>query len=269
MHGKHERLSSVEDKQQTVGAARLYIQSTTLMSCHAHCTSNSSGGNWPESLVRREGFESSFYYSVSPTRVITVPSTSQVSPAALHATAHRDWFVGWSAVLRSSNMLVYLRIVARCPSNTLVYLRIVARRLSNVVVYLRIVAERPNNVVMYLRIVAKRPSNTLVYMRIVAKRPSSMPVYLRIIAKRLSNMRVYLRDGSAQTIFTCCHIETEVADQTFHPTQSQYTDTGPTSPGTDPITPGAWQGIGMTRPQKNPGASGIRTRDLPFSRRTP
>ena len=42
--------------------------------------------------------------------------------------------------------------------------------------------------------------------------------------------------------FTCCHTETEVADQTFHLTQSQYTDTGPTSPSTDPIMPGAWQG---------------------------
>ena len=41
---------------------------------------------------------------------------------------------------------------------------------------------------------------------------------------------------------TCCHAETEVAGQTFHLTQSQYTDTGPTSPSTDPITPGAWQG---------------------------
>ena len=38
---------------------------------------------------------------------------------------------------------------------------------------------------------------------------------------------------------TCCHTEIEVADQTFHLTQSQYTDTGPTSPSTDPITPGA------------------------------
>ena len=37
---------------------------------------------------------------------------------------------------------------------------------------------------------------------------------------------------------TCCHTETEVADQTFHLTQSQYTDTGPTSPSTDPIRPG-------------------------------
>ena len=78
--------------------------------------------------------------------------------------------------------------------------------------------------------------------------------------------------------FTCCHTEIEAADQTFHLTQSQYTDTGPTSPSADPITPGAWQGshwsanfevTGMTRPRKNPGASGIRTRDLPLSRRTP
>ena len=29
-------------------------------------------------------------------------------------------------------------------------------------------------------------------------------------------MRVYLRDGPAQTMFTCCHTEIEVADQTFH-----------------------------------------------------
>ena len=57
--------------------------------------------------------------------------------------------------------------------------------------------------------------------------------------------------------FTCCHTETEVADQTSYLTQSQYTDIGPTSPSPDPITPGAWQGshwsanfqvIGMTRP---------------------
>ena len=41
---------------------------------------------------------------------------------------------------------------------------------------------------------------------------------------------------------TCCHTEIEVADQTFYPTQSKYTDTGPTSPSADPITPGAWQG---------------------------
>ena len=37
-------------------------------------------------------------------------------------------------------------------------------------------------------------------------------------------------------------LEIEVADQTSYLTQSQYTDTGPTSPSADPITPGAWQG---------------------------
>ena len=42
--------------------------------------------------------------------------------------------------------------------------------------------------------------------------------------------------------FTCCHTEIEVADPTFYLTQSQYTDTGPTSPSADPLTPGAWQG---------------------------
>ena len=38
---------------------------------------------------------------------------------------------------------------------------------------------------------------------------------------------------------TCCRTEIEVADPTFYLTQSQYTDAGPTSPSTDPITPGA------------------------------
>ena len=78
--------------------------------------------------------------------------------------------------------------------------------------------------------------------------------------------------------FTCCHTEIEAAYPTFYLTQSQYTDTRPTSPSTDPITPGAWQGshwsanfwvTGMIRPRKHPGASGIRTRDLPLSRWTP
>ena len=74
--------------------------------------------------------------------------------------------------------------------------------------------------------------------------------------------------------FTCCHTEIQVADQTFYLTQSQYTDTGPTSPSVDPITPGAWQGshwnanfevTGKTRPRKksrrkrdlNPGPSAL------------
>ena len=65
---------------------------------------------------------------------------------------------------------------------------------------------------------------------------------------------------------TCCHTEIEVADQTFHLTQSQYTDTGPTSPSADPITPGARQGshwsanfevTGVTRPRKTPAQAGF------------
>ena len=35
--------------------------------------------------------------------------------------------------------------------------------------------------------------------------------------------------------FTCCHTEIEVADPTYYLTQSQSTDTGPTSPSADPI----------------------------------
>ena len=42
--------------------------------------------------------------------------------------------------------------------------------------------------------------------------------------------------------FACCHTEIEAADQTLFLTQSQYTDTGTTSPSADAITPGAWQG---------------------------
>ena len=69
--------------------------------------------------------------------------------------------------------------------------------------------------------------------------------------------------------FTCCHTEIQVADQTFYLTQSQYTDTGPTSPSADPIMPGAWQGshwsanfevTGMTRPGKIPSQAGFEPR---------
>ena len=70
--------------------------------------------------------------------------------------------------------------------------------------------------------------------------------------------------------FTCLHTEAEAADQTFYLTQSRYTDTGPTSPSTDPVTPGAQQGshwsgnfkvTNMARPRKNP-VTWIRTPTL-------
>ena len=69
--------------------------------------------------------------------------------------------------------------------------------------------------------------------------------------------------------FTCCHTEKEVADPTFYLTQSQYTDTGPTSPSADPIKPGSWQCsqwsanfevTGMTRPGKIPSQAGFKPR---------
>ena len=39
-----------------------------------------------------------------------------------------------------------------------------------------------------------------------------------------------------------CKTEIELADENVYLTQSQYTDTGPTSPSADPMTPGAGQG---------------------------
>ena len=84
--------------------------------------------------------------------------------------------------------------------------------------------------------------------------------------------------------FTCCHTEIEVADQTFYLTQSQSTDTGPTSPSVDPITPGAWQGSHWSAnflshwydstPKKswrkrdsNPGPSALEADALPLGQR--
>ena len=68
---------------------------------------------------------------------------------------------------------------------------------------------------------------------------------------------------------TCCHTEIDVADQALYLTQSQYTDTGPTSPSADPITPCAWQGrrwsvnfevTGMIPPGKIPSQAGFEPR---------
>ena len=67
--------------------------------------------------------------------------------------------------------------------------------------------------------------------------------------------------------FTCYHTEIEVADQTFYLTQSQYTDTGPTSPSANPIMQGSWQGSQWSA---NFEATGVtRTPDLPLPRRAP
>ena len=70
--------------------------------------------------------------------------------------------------------------------------------------------------------------------------------------------------------FTCCHTEIEVADPTFYLTQSQYTDTGPTSPSADPITPGACQVTTGKIPSKrdsNPRSSTLEADALPLGQR--
>ena len=95
------------------------------------------------------------------------------------------------------------------------------------------------------------------------------------VAERPCNMLVYLRNGICSDNRTCCHTEMETTDPTSYLTQSQFTDTGPTSPSTDPTTPGR-VATGMlilkspvyTRPGKIPhDASGNQTPDLLLSRR--
>ena len=97
-------------------------------------------------------------------------------------------------------------------------------------------------------------------------------------------MLVYLWDGYAQTTLRAATLRQKIADPAIHLTQSQYTDTGPTSPSADPITIGAWQGshwsanfqvTGMTRPRKNPrlkrdsnpGSSALEADALPLGQR--
>ena len=68
-------------------------------------------------------------------------------------------------------------------------------------------------------------------------------VYLFFVGCLTSQQQASVSQGRiCYDNFTCCLTEIEVADQTFYLTQSQYTDTGPTSPSADPISPGAWQG---------------------------
>ena len=58
--------------------------------------------------------------------------------------------------------------------------------------------------------------------------------------KQPTNKQKVSQGRMCSDIFTCCHSETEVADQTFYLAHSQYTDTGPTSPSADPIQSGAY-----------------------------
>ena len=65
-------------------------------------------------------------------------------------------------------------------------------------------------------------------------------------------MPVYLRDRSAQTIVRSAtqRHNLQITGQAFHLTQSQYIDTGPTSPSPDLTTPGRFKVTGIPRPRK-------------------
>ena len=85
-------------------------------------------------------------------------------------------------------------------------------------------------------------------------------------------MRVYLRGGSAQTILRAATLRSCRSNFPSHPVTVYWHRANQSKHWSC-----AWQGshyanfevTGMTRPWSNPGASGIRTRDLPLSRRTP
>ena len=63
-----------------------------------------------------------------------------------------------------------------------------------------------------------------------------------VVVWRSSNIQSLCQGRVCLDNFMRCHTEVENAYQTCYPTQSLYIDTGPTSPTTDPIAPGAWQG---------------------------
>ena len=83
----------------------------------------------------------------------------------------------------------------------------------------------------------------LSFVQIMSFQPGCIAEQLLLVGCLMSQQHASVPQGQiCQDNFTSCHTEIEVADQTFHLTQSQYTDTGPTSPSADPIAPGAWQG---------------------------
>ena len=72
---------------------------------------------------------------------------------------------------------------------------------------------------------------------------SSESLLLLLVGCLTSHQHASVSQGRICTDnFMCCHTEIEVADPTFYLTQSQYTDTRPTSPSADPIVPGTCQG---------------------------
>ena len=75
-------------------------------------------------------------------------------------------------------------------------------------------------------------------------RSAATPAAMMLLVIGCLTSQLHASESQGRICFddcTCCHTETEVKDQTRCLTQSQYSDTDPTSPSPHPITPGAWQ----------------------------
>ena len=89
-------------------------------------------------------------------------------------------------------------------------------------------------------LVAYHPRNMLVYRYILnleKKIQDESGIVCLLVGCLTSQQHASASQGRiCSDNLTCCHTEIEVADQTFYLTQSQYADTGLTSPIADPIT---------------------------------
>ena len=82
-----------------------------------------------------------------------------------------------------------------------------------------------------------------------------------------ATLKVHLMVRSAQTNCTYCRTQLQTADHTCYPAQPKYTDTGPTTPNTDPTTPDSWLGSHLRTSLSVPGMAwpGKAGGDTPIS----
>ena len=90
---------------------------------------------------------------------------------------------------------------------------------------------------------AVKVATTQIYLLVTQKKKATTGKGLLLLVDCLTSQKhASVSQGQiCSGKFACCHTETEVADQTFYFTESQYTDAGPTSPSADPVTPCAFQ----------------------------
>ena len=145
-------------------------------------------------------------------------------------------------------IVVVYSLVGRtlCKGIVIVYL-LVFRTLCKgiVIVYLLVGRILCKGIVIVYSLVGRTPCKgiVIVYLWVGRTLCKGIVIVYLLVGCLTSQQHASVSQGRICTDnFTCCHTEIEVADPTFYLTQSQYTDTGPTSPSTDPITPGAWQG---------------------------